>query len=77
MFLSADCVGCVASFRSSESSWHYGRGFTSAALRAMAVQEIELRVPMCCRKCEDKVEIELKKMEGKVHTSWSVYSLLS
>ncbi|CAK9210281.1 unnamed protein product [Sphagnum troendelagicum] len=26
--------------------------------------EIELRVPMCCRKCEDKVEIELKKMEG-------------
>jgi copper chaperone CopZ len=42
----------------------------------MAVQEIELRVPMCCRKCEDKVEIELKKMEGKVHTSWSVYSWL-
>jgi hypothetical protein len=38
--------------------------------------EIELRVPMCCRKCEDKVEIELKKMEGKLHTSWSVYSLL-
>jgi hypothetical protein len=38
--------------------------------------EIELRVPMCCRKCEDKVEIELKKMEGKVHTSWSVYSWL-
>lgn len=29
-------------------------------------QEIELKVPMCCSKCEGKMRETLRKLEGKV-----------
>ena len=32
----------------------------------LVVQEIELKVPMCCSKCEAKVKDTLRKVPGKI-----------
>lgn len=40
----------------------------SDRLDAELVQEIELKVPMCCSKCEVKVKETLHKLDGKPAT---------
>ena len=41
---------------------------SNLAILHMFVQEIELRVQMCCSKCEGKVKDALRKVPGKIFT---------
>jgi hypothetical protein len=41
--------------------------FEAEMISMNVLQAVELRVPMCCSKCEDKVREALIEMSGKCH----------